>query len=98
MEMPVFVLLVIFGFLSLAVWLDYRKDIMKIKTGRTNMFDRLFGVGSLDMDADMEDGSSLRREVEELRQHNKQLAERVEVLERIVTDSGFELQEQIRKL
>ncbi|WP_156904813.1 hypothetical protein [Ferrimonas senticii] len=97
------VLVLVFGFLALAVWTDYRKDMMKLKTGRTNWFDRMFGVGSASGDDGMgelmgEGSSKLRDEVAELRAQNQKLAERVEVLERIVTDSQYELKQQFQKL
>ncbi|QIZ77737.1 hypothetical protein [Ferrimonas lipolytica] len=94
----VFTLLLVFGFLSFTVWLDYRKSQLKIKSGRANLWDKWFGVGDISMSGDGTGPDELTKELAELRQHNKKLAERVEVLERIVTDSGFELEQQIRKL
>ncbi|WP_298441510.1 hypothetical protein [uncultured Ferrimonas sp.] len=90
----------VFGFLSLAVWVDYRKDALKIKSGRSNLWDKWFGVGTITGSDEGLGGAepAMHQELQQLREQNQKLAERVEVLERIVTDSGFELDQQIRKL
>ncbi|WP_298441508.1 hypothetical protein [uncultured Ferrimonas sp.] len=48
--------------------------------------------------AQSKNSEALEGRLQQLEQHNAQLLERVEVLERIVTDGNYELQEQFRKL